>query len=57
MGHIRALQSILAEDLPFIPLYAVLNYDAFQHVTYPFDSVTGGLSGVYGAPSLAIPSP
>jgi|SRR5271157_1130174 len=51
------IQSILAQDLPFIPLYSDITYDAYRNVKYPFDSVLGGLSGVYGAPSLAIPAP
>jgi ABC-type transport system substrate-binding protein len=51
------VQSILLEDLPFIPLYQVLRYEAYQNVTYPFDSVLDGISGLYGAPSLAIPAP
>ncbi|MGA7194503.1 MAG: ABC transporter substrate-binding protein, partial [Anaerolineales bacterium] len=51
------IQSILAQDLPFIPLYSSITYDAYRNIKYPFDSVLGGLSGVYGAPSLAIPAP
>ncbi|MBI5840567.1 MAG: ABC transporter substrate-binding protein [Chloroflexi bacterium] len=54
--HVHEIQSILAEDLPFIPLYAGLTYDAYRDVRYPFENVPGGLSGLYGAPSLAIPS-
>ena len=51
------IQSILVQDLPFIPLYSGITYDAYRNIKYPFDSVPGGLSGVYGAPSLAIPAP
>ena len=51
------IQSILAQDLPFIPLYSGITYDAYRNIKYPFDSVLGGFSGVYGAPSLAIPAP
>ena len=51
------IQSILAQDLPIIPLYSGITYDAYRNIKYPFDSVLGGLSGVYGAPSLAIPAP
>jgi ABC-type transport system substrate-binding protein len=51
------IQSVLTEDLPFIPLYSGLTYDAYRNISYPFPSVLGGLSGVYGAPSLAIPAP
>jgi hypothetical protein len=50
------LQSILVEDLPFIPLHLERTYDAFQNVMYPFDEVWGGLSSLYGAPSYAIPA-
>jgi peptide/nickel transport system substrate-binding protein len=50
------IQSLLARDLPFIPLYSGVTFDAFHNVTYPFDQVPDGLSGVYGAPSLAIPA-
>jgi hypothetical protein len=32
-----------------------LENESFQRVTYPFDSVLNGLSGLYGAPSLAVP--
>jgi peptide/nickel transport system substrate-binding protein len=51
------IQSILAQDLPFIPLYSGITYDAYRNIFYPFDQVLGGLSGIYGAPSLAIPAP
>jgi len=49
------IQSILMEDLPFIPLYLGMGFENYQNVTYPFDTVLNGLSGLYGAPSLAIP--
>jgi peptide/nickel transport system substrate-binding protein len=51
-----AIQSILSEDLPFVPLYTETTYDVFQNVEYPFAQVPGGLSGLYGAPSYAIPA-
>jgi peptide/nickel transport system substrate-binding protein len=51
------VQSFLMEDLPFIPLYMVPRYEAFQNISYPFDDVLGGISGLYGAPALAIPAP
>jgi ABC-type transport system substrate-binding protein len=56
-SQVFEIQSVLAEELPFIPLYANLRYDAYQHVEYPFDSVAGGVSGLYGAPSYAMPAP
>jgi ABC-type transport system substrate-binding protein len=49
------IQSILVRDLPLIPLYEAPTFDAYRNITYPFGSVPGGLSGVYGAPALAIP--
>jgi peptide/nickel transport system substrate-binding protein len=51
------IQSILSQDLPFIPLYSGLTYDAYRNIKYPFDHVLNGLSGIYGSPSLAIPAP
>jgi ABC-type transport system substrate-binding protein len=51
------VQTILMEDLPFIPLHQVLGYEIYRDVAYPFDSVLNGLSGLYGAPALAIPAP
>jgi hypothetical protein len=54
--EVLAIQSILAEDLPFVPLYTENTYDVFQNVEYPFGVVSGGLSGLYGAPSYAIPA-
>jgi ABC-type transport system substrate-binding protein len=60
LGAARALlfeiQSTLVRDLPLIPLYEAPVLDAYRNLAYPFDSVPGGLSGVYGAPALAIPS-
>jgi peptide/nickel transport system substrate-binding protein len=51
------IQFTLAQDLPFIPLYSSITHDVYRNVKYPFDRVMGGLSGIYGAPSLAIPAP
>ncbi len=50
------IQSVLVQDLPFIPLYSGLTFDAYRNISYPFDQVTGGLSGIFGAPSLAMPA-
>jgi ABC-type transport system substrate-binding protein len=50
------IQSILSEELPFIPIYTEPTADIFQNVEYPFAQVPGGLSGLYGAPSYAIPA-
>lgn len=54
--QIFEIQSVLTRDLPFIPLYSGVTYDAYHNVTYPFDQVLDGLSGVYGAPALALPA-
>ncbi len=54
--QVFAIQSRLVSDLPFIPLYSGVTQDAYQNVTYPFDQVPDGLSGVYGAPALATPT-
>jgi ABC-type transport system substrate-binding protein len=51
------IQSLLAEELPFIPLYVEMRTDAIRNIAYPFDSLVGGLGGVYGAPSFAVPAP
>jgi peptide/nickel transport system substrate-binding protein len=51
------IHSVLMEDLPFIPLYQTQRYEAYRNVMYPFEGVTNGLSGLYGAPALAIPAP
>jgi hypothetical protein len=55
-AQIREIESILAEDVPMLPLYSDLTYDAYRNVVYPFTRILGGLSSVYGAPGLAIPS-
>ncbi len=49
-------QFVLAEDLPFIPLYAGFRYEACRDVDYPFGKVLNGIAGVYGAPWLAMPA-
>ena len=61
MGQARAYaseaQSILMADLPILPLYVEIQYDAYRNIRYPFMAVTGGLAELYGAPALAIPVP
>jgi ABC-type transport system substrate-binding protein len=51
------IQSILMSDLPLIPLYSEVRFDAYRNVRYPFSKVIDGLGGLYGAPGLAIPIP
>ena len=50
------IQSLLAENPPFIPIFSGKTYEITRAIVYPFDSVVNGLGGVYGAPSLALPS-
>ncbi len=50
------IQFVLSQDPPFIPLFSGKTYDSTRAIVYPFDHVLNGLSGVYGAPDLAIPS-
>jgi len=54
--QIDQIQSVLAQDLPFIPLYSTAVNDYYRGISYPFSKVVGGLSEIYGAPSLAIPA-
>lgn len=49
------IESLLAQDLPLAPLYSEVGYDLYAGVTYPFANVLDGLTGIYGAPWLAIP--
>lgn len=49
------VQAVLAEDLPFIPLYAGFRYEAYR-VDYPFERVLNGIVDLYGVPWLAKPA-
>jgi ABC-type transport system substrate-binding protein len=51
-----AIQSILAADLPVVPLYGNVVSDLTRGISYPFQNVLDGISGLYGAPGLALPS-
>jgi ABC-type transport system substrate-binding protein len=55
--HAFEVQSVLMQDLPLIPLYVQVRYDAYRNVRFPFSDVTDGLTGLYGAPALAEPIP
>ena len=55
--HAFEAQTILMRDLPLIPLYSGVHFDAYRNIRYPFSDVTGGLTGLYGAPALAEPIP
>jgi ABC-type transport system substrate-binding protein len=54
-SQVFQIQSLLAQNLQFIPVYSGLTIDVTRGVDYPFDHVLGGLSGQYGVPSLALP--
>lgn len=54
--QVDEIQSVLIQELPFVPLYTDVTVDAYQGVAYPFMQVLDGLSGIYGGPSLAIPA-
>jgi ABC-type oligopeptide transport system substrate-binding subunit len=50
------VQSLFEKNLPMIPLYTTITYDVYRHLNYLFAPL-GGLTNLYGAPSLAIPAP
>jgi ABC-type transport system substrate-binding protein len=52
-----ALQSWLASELPFIPLYQALQPEAVRNVSYPLDPAAISISSLYGVPELASPLP
>ena len=49
------VESLLAQDLPLAPIYNENGYDWYAGVAYPFASPLDGVTGLYGAPWLAIP--
>jgi peptide/nickel transport system substrate-binding protein len=54
------IEAALMSELPFIPLYTVMQSDVYQNLAYPVseaNDVINGWSGLYGAPSYAIPAP
>jgi peptide/nickel transport system substrate-binding protein len=53
--QVFGIQSVLAQELPFIPLFAGVTHDVYRNVTYPFDQIPDGLSGAYGVPEMAVP--
>ena len=53
--EILVIESLLAQDLPLAPLYSETGYDLYAGITYPFANALDGLTGMYGAPWLAIP--
>jgi len=55
--HAFEAQTVLMRDLPLIPLYSGVRFDAYRNIRYPFTEVVDGLGGLYGATELAIPIP
>ena len=51
------IEAALMSELPFIPLFTVMQADVYRNLSYPVQSVLNGWSGLYGAPSSAIPAP
>jgi hypothetical protein len=44
-------------ELPFIPLFTVMQADVYRNLSYPQTNILNGWSGLYGAPSYAVPAP
>ena len=54
------IEAALMSELPFIPLFTVMQADVYQNLAYPVpvtNVLLNGWSGLYGAPSYAIPVP
>lgn len=54
------IEAALMSELPFIPLFTVMQSDVYQNLAYPgaeANVLINGWSGAYGAPSFAIPAP
>jgi ABC-type transport system substrate-binding protein len=51
------IEAALMSELPFIPLFTVTQADVYRNISYPAANVLNGWSGLYGAPSYAIPAP
>jgi len=54
-GLVWDVQGVLAEDVPLVPLYVEIRYDAWRNLVYPFYGILDGIGGLYGAPDFAIP--
>jgi ABC-type transport system substrate-binding protein len=54
---LRQIESRLVTELPSIPLFTVTQAEGYQNLAYPAPGVLNGWSGLYGAPSYAMPSP
>jgi len=56
---VAQIEAALTSELPFIPLYTVMQVDVYHNLSYPLPAanILNGWSGLYGAPSHAIPAP
>ncbi len=55
----RQIESALMSELPFIPLFTVMQADVYRGLSYPAPAanILNGWDSLYGAPSYAIPLP
>jgi peptide/nickel transport system substrate-binding protein len=51
------IEGALMSELPFIPLFTLIKADVYHNISYPQQNILNGWSGLYGAPSYAIPAP
>ena len=53
------VEAALMSELPFIPLFTVMQADVYQGLSYPAPAanILNGWNGLYGAPSYAMPLP
>jgi len=56
-SSIQQVESALLSELPFLPLFTVARADVYRNLSYPVQNIRNGWSGLYGAPSYAMPSP
>jgi ABC-type transport system substrate-binding protein len=54
---VAQIESALMSELPFIPLFTVMQVDAYRNLSYPVPNILNGWAGLYGAPSQASPAP
>lgn len=55
-NHMFSIEEALTSEIPLVPLYSVAVTEEFKGIGYPFPSILDGLTGVFGAPELAIPT-
>jgi ABC-type transport system substrate-binding protein len=54
---VAQIESELTSELPFIPLFTVMQADVYRNLSYPVPMIPNGWTSLYGAPSYAIPVP